>query len=88
MLSVVSATAGIRHYCNYTTNTVLVTSATSSSTSTAALITENKRDYYGEDLIFRNDTLEMVSIFLDYDKTRFRKRFSRIIKIIKILVCF
>ena len=60
MLSVVSATAGIRHYCNYTTNTVLVTSATSSSTSTAALITENKRDYYGEDLVYRNDTLEMV----------------------------
>ena len=43
-----------------TIHTVFVTSSTSSSTSTAALITENKRDYYGEDLVYRNDTLEMV----------------------------
>ena len=56
VLSVASATAGIRHYCNYTA-------------TTTTLVIENKRDYYGEDLIFRNDTLEMVSIFLDYDKT-------------------
>ena len=60
VLSVASATAGIRLYCDYATHTVLVTSATSSSTSTTVLVTENKRDYYGEDLVYRNDTLEMV----------------------------
>ena len=43
-----------------TVHTVLVTSATSSSTSTTTLVIENKRDYYGEDLVYRNDTLEMV----------------------------
>ena len=43
-----------------TIHTVLVTSATSSSTSTTTLVTENKRDYYGADLVYRNDTLEMV----------------------------
>ncbi len=51
VLSVASATAGIRHYCDYIIHTVFVTSSTSSSTSTSALITENKRDYYGEDLV-------------------------------------
>ncbi|MBR6640351.1 MAG: RHS repeat-associated core domain-containing protein, partial [Muribaculaceae bacterium] len=49
-----------------TIHTVFVTSSTSSSTSTAALITENKRDYYGEDLVYRNDTLEMVLTDVGY----------------------
>ena len=70
VLSVASATSSIRHYCDYATHTVLVTSATSSSTSTTALVTENKRDYYGEDLIYRNDTLEMVLTDVGYVDAR------------------
>ena len=49
-----------------TVHTVLVTSATSSSTSTTTLVIENKRDYYGEDLVYRNDTLEMVLTDVGY----------------------
>ena len=39
---------------------VLVTAETSSSSSTTMLVTESKRDYYGGDIVFLNDTLEMV----------------------------
>lgn len=49
VFTLVDASANIGFYWN-----------NSSSTSTAALITENKCDYYGEDLVYRNDTLEMV----------------------------
>ena len=65
VLSVASATAGIRHYCDTsycTIHTVFVTS----STSTTTLVIENKRDYYGEDLVYRNDTLEMVLTDVGY----------------------
>ena len=65
VLSVASATSGIRLYCDTsycTIHTVFVTS----STSTTTLVTENKRDYYGEDLVYRNDTLEMVLTDVGY----------------------